>query len=111
MEIGLLAAVGGVVLFWVASMQARENALRVVHRACERDGLQLLDETVAVVRLRVGRDGRGQARWRRLYRFEFAEGAQRRTGYAEFVGLHCTRLELERGSYTLHEELPEENGS
>jgi hypothetical protein len=110
MEIGLLAAIGGIVAFWVASLQARENALRVVRQACERDGLQLLDETAAVVRLRLGRDSRGQVRWRRLYRFEFAEGPSRRLGHAEFVGLHCVHLELERADFTLHEDLPEGDG-
>jgi hypothetical protein len=110
MEIVLLAAVGGIVAFWVASMQARENALRMVRHACERDGLQLLDETVAVVRLRLGRDSRGQVRWRRLYDFEFAEGPLRRVGHAEFVGLHCVHLALERTDFTLHEDLSEGDG-
>ena len=80
----------GAGLFWLDSARARELATAIGRAACERRGVQFLDETVAFVRmgLRWTRDG---LRIRRMFRFDFsAEGVGRRTGHVLLLG---TRLE------------------
>lgn len=104
MEWVLWAALAGVVAFWWYGMRAREVATAVVRRACRRDGLQLLDETVALQRLRPARDPNGRFCWRRTYRFEFLAASERRhEGAVELVGYRPAGLSLEMEGFTLHE--------
>jgi hypothetical protein len=103
-EFWLLPALLAVVWFWVDSMRAREAALLVVRRACVRHDVQLLDETVALVKLRLGRDPYGRVGWRRRFRFEFSnEGDNRSSGEVELLGRQVTALHLEMGPFVLHE--------
>lgn len=91
----LLAIVAGLA-FWVDSLKARERALAVGRRACERYGVQLLDETVQFSRLRLARDEEGRLRLRRTYRFEFSEtGDNRRHGAIVMLGGELQDLQLE----------------
>ena len=64
----LLLAV--LIVVWRDSMRARERAIEVSRAACRSYGLQLLDDTVALSQIRVGRK-RGQG-WQvlRIYEFE-----------------------------------------
>jgi hypothetical protein len=69
------------VWFWADSMRARERALRVCAKACKEINAQLLDQTVALQRIRIARDRNGRATWLRTYRFEYTlDGAQRLRG-------------------------------
>ena len=83
-NIGVLAtliALTFLVWFWADSMRARERALRVCAKACKEVNAQLLDQTVALQRIRIGRDRNGRAVWLRTYRFEYSlDGAQRLRG-------------------------------
>lgn len=108
-EFWLLPALLAVVWFWLDAMRARETAMAVVRRACSQHGVQLLDETVALVRLRLGRDASGHVGWRRRFRFEFSdEGDNRRCGEVELLGRQVTMLYLEMGPFVLHEVTGEE---
>lgn len=108
-EFWLLPALLAVVWFWLDSMRAREAALLVVRRACTRNDVQLLDETVALVKLRLGRDVTGHVGWRRRFRFEFSnEGDNRSSGEVELLGRRVTALHLEMGPFVLHEADSEE---
>lgn len=103
-EFWLLPALLAVVWFWVDSMRAREAAMLAVRRACTRHDVQLLDETVALVRLRLGRDGSGHVGWRRRFRFEFSnEGDNRSSGEVELLGRQVTAMHLEMGPFVLHD--------
>src|SRR5258708_26814163 len=64
----ILIVAGG--FFWIDSLRARERALAAGRRACERYGVQLLDETVQFARLRLARDEAGRPAPRRPYSFE-----------------------------------------
>lgn len=76
-----LIALTLVVWFWADSLRARENAMRVSARACKEINAQLLDQTIALQRLRIGRDINGRAAWLRTYRFEYTlDGIQRLRG-------------------------------
>jgi hypothetical protein len=80
----LLAAL---VWLWFDSMRARERALASGRRACERDGLQFLDETVECVRLGFARNADGRLLLRRTYGFEFSDtGNNRRSGSIVMLG-------------------------
>lgn len=82
--LGLFAAVAW---YWYAGMRAREQAVAASRRACQDAGLQLLDDSVALARLRLARDGGGQLRFQRDFRFEFSDtGDNRRPGVVRMLG-------------------------
>ena len=83
-------------LFWVDSLRARERALAAGRAACERNGLQFLDETVAGAGLRLARNEAGELRIRRVFAFEFSDtGDNRRQGSIVMLGGELQDLQLE----------------
>jgi hypothetical protein len=81
---------------WLDTLRAREMAVGLARRACERDDVQFLDQAVALRRigLRWTREG---VRVRRQYRFEFSEeGTGRRSGDLVLLGLRLEHLKLDR---------------
>ena len=82
--------------FWIDSLRARERALAAGRGACERNGLQLLDETVQFARLRLARDDAGRLRLRRTYSFEFSDtGDNRRHGAIVMLGGDLQDMQFE----------------
>jgi hypothetical protein len=91
-------------LYWMSAMRAREVALRAARLVCNREQLQLLDESVVLNRLRPARCPGGQACWRRRYGFEFSdEDGNRRAGEVELLGYRPVATRLSLGSHDLHE--------
>ncbi len=79
-------AIIGVGLWW-NGMRAKELAVSHSRAACERENLQLLDQTVALTRMRISRNERGSACLRRHYRFEFTQlGTHRDSGTVSMNG-------------------------
>jgi hypothetical protein len=90
----VLIVAGG--FFWVDSLRARERALAAGRGACERYGVQLLDETVQFARLRLARDDEGRMRLRRTYTFEFSDtGNNRRHGAIVMLGARLQDMQFE----------------
>ena len=90
----VLIVAGG--FFWIDSLRARERALAGGRSACERYGVQLLDETVEFAKLRLARDDEGRLRLRRTYTFEFSDtGNNRRHGAIVMLGGELQDLQLE----------------
>jgi hypothetical protein len=86
-EAAALLALGAGLAFWIDSLRARERALAAGRAACERGGLQLLDETVAGAGVRLARDDEGRMRIRRVFVFEFSDnGNNRRRGSVTMLG-------------------------
>ena len=82
--------------FWIDSLRARERALAAGRAACERNGLQLLDETVAGAGLRLARNEAGELRIRRVFVFEFSDnGNNRRRGSIVVLGGDVQDLYIE----------------
>jgi hypothetical protein len=82
--------------FWIDSLRARERALAAGRSACQRYGVQLLDETVQFVKLRLARDDEGRLRLRRSYSFEFSDtGDNRRHGAIVMLGGELQDMQLE----------------
>jgi hypothetical protein len=78
-----------VALFWLwyDSTRVREIAIRVARQACQSEGVQLLDETVAVTRIRPARDDDGRFVFHRLYHFEYSDtGSNRKPGSLVALG-------------------------
>lgn len=95
-EAAALAGIVAAALFWTDSLRARERALAAGRRACERYGVQLLDETVVFASLRLARDEEGRVRLKRTYRFEFSDtGDNRRHGAIVMLGPELADLQLE----------------
>lgn len=83
-------------LFWADSLRARERALAAGRRACQRYGVQLLDETVVFASLRLARGEDGRVRLQRTYSFEFSDtGDNRRRGAIVMLGPDLAHLQLE----------------
>ena len=80
-ELALLLALGLALWFWLDSLKAREAGVRAARSACEREGLQLLDETVAGRSVRPARDDDGRVTLERAYDFDYS-----RSGYDRYRG-------------------------
>jgi hypothetical protein len=84
--VGLLA-LGAVALLWFESRAAAETARGGCIRACSRAGVQLLDHSVALRRLRLRRHESGRVGLLRRYAFEFStNGSDRHPGNIELHG-------------------------
>ncbi len=82
-----LVLLAALVWLWFDSMRARERALASGKRACERDGLIFLDETVECIALGFARNADGRMALRRTYGFEFSDtGNNRRSGSIVMLG-------------------------
>lgn len=80
MEWGILAIVLVLAGFWLNSMKCNDIAVTAARRAAHLSGVQLLDDTVALDKIRVVRDGGGWVSLRRIYRFEFSDTGDNRRG-------------------------------
>lgn len=89
----LLLFCGGC-LAWFG-LKAREAAVEATRAACNAEGLQFLDDTVAIESVWPTRDDDGQLRLRRVYGFEFSDtGNNRRRGAVTMVGSRVLTLYL-----------------
>jgi len=72
---------------WFDSIQVRDIAVREAAGACATEGLQFLDETVSITRLRFTRDDDGRLMLSRTYSFEYSDtGNNRRPGSVDMLG-------------------------
>ncbi len=91
----IFALVLMVVAFWHHS-RLNQMALRAAIQHAEQQGLQLLDQSVILHRLRIRRDHQGGLRLERRYRFEFSlQGDRRFRGWITLLGRHVARVESE----------------
>jgi len=90
--------------FWYAGAQAHDQAVLAARRACERNGQQLLDQTVLLERMRPRRGRDGQMRLRREYSFEFSTGGElRNQGVVVLFGGRVVDLHLNLPDGTLYD--------
>ena len=92
-----MSLLGLVALLWWQNLKAREMALKQVKRYCEREALQLLDQSVALRRLSMARNPQtGQLGIKRRYGFEFTStGDERYQGNVELFGSRLLRIEVD----------------
>jgi Protein of unknown function (DUF3301) len=69
------------IYLWQASLRAKERARHFAVGLCADAGVQLLDQTVSLQRLRIRRGDDGRLHWLRRYRFELStNGSDRHQG-------------------------------
>ncbi len=91
----LLAALAGLGWFWWDGLQKRELAVQAARRTCEQAGVQFLDDTVALKKMALRRDGRQQARIYREFAFEYSSvGDDRQVGRVYLLGARVLSADL-----------------
>jgi len=104
-EVVLLLALGAGGAWLWSGISARERAVAAARRACARHGQQLLDETVAQVKVQLQRSGSGSLLPKRVYHFEFtADGEARRSGELAIYGGRVVELHLALETFTLYDQ-------
>jgi hypothetical protein len=92
----LLLPLAALAAFWLDSLRALETARNAGKQACNRAGVQFLDDTVSVTALALGRNALGQLAIRRTYRFEFSDtGDNRLEGTLVLLGARVESVTME----------------
>lgn len=95
LQLFALLALGGLAWYWLDGIKAREAGVAAARRACQREGLQLLDETVVGRRLRLARNDSGHLVLRRAYDFEYSlSGNDRYRGAVVLEGQDVVLIDL-----------------
>lgn len=77
---------GGLVWAWLDALRAREHAVAHGRTLCRQAGVQLLDQTVSLHRLRLARRD-GLPTFIRRYSFEISlDGSDRHSGHLDMAG-------------------------
>jgi hypothetical protein len=91
----LLLVLAGSAWFWWDSLQKREIALAAARLACERAGVQFLDASVELRKLRLRRDDMQRARFYREFAFEYStQGDDRQPGWVSLLGRRVVDVTL-----------------
>jgi hypothetical protein len=81
-----LLVIAAAVWAWMDALDAREHAIRHGRALCHEAGVQLLDQTVSLKRLRIGRRN-GLPTFVRRYGFEISlDGSDRHRGHLDLGG-------------------------
>ncbi len=81
--------------FWFDAQRTQEVAKSLCKQVCGQLHLQLLDDTIAVARVRLKRDNQGRWGVQRTYQFEFSDGGNnRQQGTVIMRGMTLEILEL-----------------
>jgi hypothetical protein len=100
-EVVLILVFAAYAVYFFKGLRIKELALQAARRSCEKDDVQLLDQTVSVQRMSLSRDAGGSWRVWRQYRFEYsADGAERQRGHVIMLGNRVQALVM--AERTLH---------
>lgn len=82
-----IALLGALCWLWFDSLKARDAGIEAASAACASENCQLLDDTVAITRVRLVRSDNGRLALRRVYDFEYSDtGDNRRRGSVVMLG-------------------------
>lgn len=94
-ELALVIVLVALGWFWWDSLNKRELAMLAARSVCRQAGVQLLDESVALKQLGLGRDEGQQVRIRREFFFEYSDtGNNRLPGYVYLLGARVLSANL-----------------
>lgn len=94
-SIALTALVALGVWYWLKAREVKERALRAAASYCQSLDLNLLDQSVALKRVRVVKDSRGRYCLARTYNFDFsANGEDRYEGSITMLGMYQDSIKL-----------------
>ena len=83
-------------LYWLDASDKKQRATVIGRQACEKEGLQFLDDTVVLDTLRVCRSPQGGLLFMRRYHFEFtSDGGHRYSGEIRLLGRRLQQLTLQ----------------
>lgn len=91
-----LLLLAGISWYWFNAVHAKEIARQACRQRCNDVGVIFLDDTAALTRMRLRRDGEGRIRIYREYQFEFtSDGSRRYGGEIALLGGYILYLVLE----------------
>lgn len=91
----LLVVLATLAWFWWDGLQKREIALARARQACEGAGVQFLDGSVALRKIRLRRDAQQRARLYREFVFEYSTaGDDRQPGWIWLLGGQVVNVTL-----------------
>lgn len=99
--LGVIAALW----YWMDALRGKELARAAGRRACEEAGVQFLDDSVVLARVRPQRNARGRLGFHRAYHFEYTpDGSVRHRGEVALLGRQVLHLSLgpARDPHTRH---------
>lgn len=86
----------GAIWYWLDGMRTKEIARQQGRHACNKAEVNFLDDTVAIKKVRLCRDGQGKLTIYREYQFEFAsDGANRYRGEIIILGKKVKSIYLD----------------
>jgi hypothetical protein len=95
LELILVVLLVALAWLWLDSLKVREAAVKAARAACESEGLMLLDDTVAIASVKLGRDADGHLKLQRAYDFEYSDtGDNRRSGSVMLLGRRVVLLNV-----------------
>lgn len=102
----LILLLVAIVWFWLDSTKSKEIAIRAAAVACQDIGVQLLDQTVSLEKLKIRRNAKGHLTFLRIYRFDFSlQGNERLEGRAMMLGQTIKQIHLDRPDGTVIESV------
>ena len=91
----LLILLGLMTWLWFDIQRNQEVAKTICKQICQQFNLQLLDDTIALVKIRWQRSNRGWLQLKWIYEFEFSDsGNNRQLGIIMMRGMVMEMLEL-----------------
>lgn len=95
-DLALLLLFAVCAAFWHDTRRVQEIAVAHCRKACERAGVQFLDDIAPVWRARLARDAAGTLRLRRVFTFEYSgANGERRSGSIVMLGRAPVALQFE----------------
>ena len=95
-EILLAPVLITVIWYWWATMQCKESARNAGKAACDKAGVQILDDTVEQKKIWIRRSEAGRLQICRIFFFEFSsDGAQRYQGRIVMLGKYIKEVEMD----------------
>lgn len=82
------------VMGWIDHRHVQELAIERSRRACDAAGVQFLDDTAALRRLKLMRDSQGVIRIWRRFTFDYSTDGDRHQGAVVMLGKWPVTLEL-----------------
>lgn len=92
-----LLILAGIVWFWLDSTRSKEIAVQASVQACREIGVQFLDQTVSLSKMKPVRNAKGRLTFMRIYSFDFSlNGAERLQGRAVMYGQTVKQIHLDQ---------------
>jgi len=89
-SLSLLLIIGVLIWLWLASLKSRDIAIQTARGSCNHQGLQLLDATVSLQKIRPYYENSNDYGVKRTYVFDYSDdGVSRQTGC---IVMHNTRV-------------------